>query len=431
MLEIRAVAAGSVAAGLGLKPGDCVQSVDGEPVNDVIDFKYLSAEERITLVVHAREGGSRTLTLRKDPDDALGLEFAPLRIRRCRNKCIFCFVDQMPPGCRASLYVKDDDFRASFLYGNYITLGSLSEEDWRRIFDQRLSPLYVSVHATDPAVRSFIIGNKKAPDILASLRRLAAGGIRVHAQVVLVPGVNDGAILLRTLDDLAGLFPSVISIAVVPVGLTSHRNAVHPLRSFTPGESRSVIASVDAFGARMKKRYGSRLVFLSDEFFIKAKLPLPGRSYYEDYPQIENGVGMVADFMQTAARARFPKTIAPLRATLVTGVSFGAVLKRAAAKLDGVKGLSCRVVTVRNRFFGPSVTVAGLLTASDIAAGLKGKRLGDLVVIPRETLRQGENLFLDNRRLDELERKLGVPVRAAADFSELAAILKERGKRAR
>ena len=427
MLEISAVEAGSIAGGLGLKKGDSVQSINRRPVNDVIDYKFLAADEHVTFVIRAREGATRKISLHKEPDDMLGLEFAPMRIQRCRNKCVFCFVDQMPPGCRKSLYVKDDDYRASFLYGNYITLGSLTEQDWQRIFALRLSPLYISVHSTDPALRSFIIGNKKAPDILSSLRRLASGGIRMHTQIVLSPGINDGRFLMRTLDDLAGLFPSVSSIAVVPVGLTSWRKNLYPLRTFTPREARSVIESVSAFGAYLKKHYGSRIVHASDEFYIKAKIPVPAPSYYDDFPQIENGVGMVADFLRSVGRTRFPERIDPLALTLVTGVSFGNVLKDAAARLNSIKGLSYRIIVARNSFFGPSVTVAGLLTGSDITAALQGKRLGDLVIIPAETLKQGEELFLDNKELGALEQQFGVPIKAASHFKDIAAILRKGG----
>ena len=227
-------------------------------------------------------------------DDSLGLVFASLRITRCRNKCIFCFVDQMPPGCRKTLYVKDDDYRASFLYGNFITLGALSESDWERIFRLRLSPLYISVHTTDPALRAVMLRNKRSVDIMEGLRRLAAGGIKIHAQIVLCPGINDGDHLKRTITDLAGLFPAVSSVAAVPVGLTTHRKGLFPLRTFTRGEARSVLELIGRFEEGFKRRFGTRFVFASDEFYIKADAQIPPPSFYEDFPQIENGVGMVS-----------------------------------------------------------------------------------------------------------------------------------------
>ncbi len=412
---------------MGLREGDSVRFINRTPVRDVIDYQFLAAEEHITITLQTREGQSRTISLDKEPDDTLGLEFAPLTITQCRNNCIFCFVRQMPKGCRKSLYVKDDDFRASFLYGNYMTLGALTERDWQRIFDQRLSPLYISVHATDPSLRSFMIGNKKAPDIMAGLRRLAAGGARMHTQIVLCPGLNDGLHLQKTLADLSGLFPAVISVAVVPVGLTSYRKGLYPLRTFSPREARAVIDEVTKFGTRFKKQHGTRLVFPSDEFYIKAGQPVPPPSYYEDFAQIENGVGMVADFLRTAARTSLPGKVKTLRATLVTGVSFSKVLKGAIARTKSIEGLTLHQVTVRNNFFGPSVTVAGLLTGSDIAAALSGKRLGDLVVVPAEALRAEDSLFLDGMSLDQLRRRIGTRIVAAPSFRDLIASLKSEG----
>ena len=217
------------------------------------------------------DGSTRSLKIIKEPDDNLGLEFPALQIKRCRNNCVFCFVDQMPAGCRKTLYIKDDDFRASFLYGNFITLGALSDSDWDRIFEQRLSPLYISVHATEPELRSALLRNPKAPDIMTSLRRLAEGGIRMHTQIVLCPGINDGVHLSRTITDLSGLFPFVSSIAVVPVGITRFRNRLSPLRTFSAARSKTVIDSIEQFGRKFKRQFGTRLVFPSDEFYIKAR----------------------------------------------------------------------------------------------------------------------------------------------------------------
>jgi putative radical SAM enzyme (TIGR03279 family) len=425
LIKIVDIAPGCAAERLGIGKGDEILAVNGEEVHDVIDYRFLVAEERVILKLRTPVGKTRTVDLEKDPDDTLGLTVAPFPVKRCRNKCIFCFVDQMPPACRKSLYVKDDDFRASFLYGNYITLGALSENDWQRIFHQRLSPLYVSVHATDPALRTFILGNKKAPDIMGSMRRLAAGGISMHAQIVLCPGVNDGPFLRRTLDDLSGLFPSVLSIAVVPVGLTAFRKELFPLRAFSRQEARAVIDDAARFGTEWKKRHGARLVFASDEFYIKAGVPMPPARFYEDFPQIENGVGMVADFLQSAGRTRVPAAITPLRATLVTGVSFSGILKETAARLNGVRGLSLRLLTVRNKFFGYQVTVAGLLTGSDIAAALEGKRLGDLVVIPAEALKEDDGMFLDGMSLGQLSSRFAVKMAPAGCLKDLVTLLKK------
>lgn len=427
MVEIENILPGSSAAGLGLKRGDVLVSINNKDVDDCIGYRFLVADERIKLVVRRQNGTTKTFTIDKDPDDNLGIECAPFRMKRCRNRCIFCFVDQMPANCRKSLYIKDDDYRASFLYGNYITLGALSEPDWERIFNQRLSPLYISVHTTDPALRSFMLGNKKVPDIMESMKRLAAGGIRMHAQIVLCPGINDGLHLQKTLNDLAGLFPAIMSIAVVPVGLTAFRKKAFALRTFTRQEARVVVTSVTEFGARFKKQFGTRLAYPSDEFYIKAGVPIPSPSFYEDFPQIENGVGMVADFLREVSRTKLPKKIAPIKATVISGVSFSTILKSILERLRSLEGVRIRHVTVVNKFFGPSVTVTGLLTGRDILSALQGKRLGDLVLVPAVALKNDEDVFLDNMSLAELSCALSVKVVKVESYQQMIAVLRSEG----
>ncbi len=427
MIEIVDVDAHGVAAGLGIGKGDRIVSINGTAVDDVIDYRFLVAEERVRIKLYTRDGRTRIISVQKDADDSLGITFAPFPVKRCRNRCIFCFVDQMPPGCRKSLYIKDDDYRASFLYGNYITLGALTESDWQRIFRQRLSPLYLSVHTTDPTLRRSMLGNSRAPDIMDGMKRMASHGIRMHTQVVLCPGVNDGDHLQRTLDDLASLFPAVASIAVVPVGLTSFRENLFVLRPFKLREARAVIKQVTEYGAALKRKFGSRVVYASDEFYIKARIPVPGPHFYEDFPQIENGVGMVTDFLKSAASTRLPARITPRKVTLVTGVSFGKILKQATAGFRRIPGLTLNQITVKNNFFGPSVTVAGLLTGRDIAAALAGRKLGDLVVISSEALNENKSLFLDGMSLEDLKNTLGVRIVPLEGFKELAALLRRKG----
>jgi len=424
LLEIVHILPGGTAEGLGLKAGDVLDSLNGKEVHDVIDYRFYVAEEHVVVSFHTKDGRARKLIIEKDPDDNLGLVFSPFRITRCHNRCIFCFVDQMPAGCRKSLYIKDDDFRASFLHGNYITLGALSENDWERIFRERLSPLYISVHTTDHSLRTFMLGNKKAPDSLVSMKRLAAGGILMHTQIVLCPGINDGNHLQKTLDELSGLFPAVVSIAVVPVGLTAFRKKLFPLRLFTRPEARAVIERVTKLGSRFKRQFGTRLVFASDEFYIKAGVPFPPLSFYEELPQRENGGGMVCEFLRDVARTRLPKKLASINLTLVTGVSFGGILKRALEQVRTVEGPRIRLVIAQNGFFGPSVTVAGLLTGQDILRALKGKRLGDLVLIPASSLKDEEDLFLDNMRLEQLEQALSRKVVKVENFSQVITVLR-------
>lgn len=430
MLEIARVLPGSLGLKIGLEPGDRIVSVNNHEIHDVIDFKYFSSDERIALVARKASGRLLRSVVTKMPDDDLGLEFVPFRIKKCRNNCLFCFVDQMPKGCRQSLSIKDDDFRASFLHGNYITLGNLTEQDWERIFNQRLSPLYISVHATDTALRASLLRNRRAPDIMTALRRLAAGGIKMHTQIVLCPGINDGAHLVKTIEDLSGLYPAVSSIAAVPVGLTSHRKKLFPLKPYTPRQARGVLEIITRLEKKYKKQFGTRLVFASDEFYIKAKEPIPPASWYEDFPQIENGVGMTAEFIRDAARTRLPAKIRPVAATVVTGVSFSRKLRGIVKRFDDVNGAVVKLVTVKNRFFGPLVTVAGLLTGRDVLHALKGRKLGSMLMIPSDALKEDEGLFLDGMSLDQVERALKVKVVPVGSFKDMVAALRGRGRTA-
>jgi len=430
LLEIARVLPGSLGLKIGLEPGDRIVSVNNHEIHDVIDFKYFSSDERIALVARKASGRLLRSVVTKMPDDDLGLEFVPFRIKKCRNNCLFCFVDQMPKGCRQSLSIKDDDFRASFLHGNYITLGNLTEQDWERIFNQRLSPLYISVHATDTALRASLLRNRRAPDIMTALRRLAAGGIKMHTQIVLCPGINDGAHLVKTIEDLSGLYPAVSSIAAVPVGLTSHRKKLYPLKPYTPRQARGVLEIITRLEKKYKKQFGTRLVFASDEFYIKAKEPIPPVSFYEDFPQIENGVGMTAEFIRDAARTRLPAKIRPVAATVVTGVSFSRKLRGIVKRFDDVNGAVVKLVTVKNRFFGPLVTVAGLLTGRDVLHALKGRKLGSMLMIPSDALKEDEGLFLDGMSLDQVERALKVKVVPVGSFKDMVAALRGRGRTA-
>ena len=428
MVEISGILPGSTAAGLGLQAGDIIVSINNQDVDDVIDFRFLFADEHVLLHVRRQSGEAEAHSICKDPDDNLGIECSSFRMKRCKNRCIFCFVDQMRKGCRKSLYLKDEDYRASFLFGNYITLGALSGPEWERIFRRRLTPLYISVHSTDPALRSFLLGNKKAPDIMESMKRLAAGGIRMHTQIVLCPEINDGPHLLKTVEDLSGLFPAVASVAVVPVGLTAFRKGLFPLREFTRQESRAVLKNITLFNTRFKKQLGTRLVYPSDEFYIKAGEPIPRASFYEDFPQIENGVGMVADFLCEVARTKLPRRLTPVKTTVVTGVSFGKILGDVLKRLREVQGAAITRVTVPNRFFGPSVTVTGLLTGGDIIRALRRRQLGKLLMVPADALKEDDNIFLDGMSLDQLSQRLSIKTVKVESFRHMITLLRSAGE---
>lgn len=426
MLTVHFVVPGCIGERMGIRPGDRIVSINGSDIRDAIDFQFYSADKRLNILVANPDGVRRTVRVARADDDAMGLEFPPMSVRRCGNKCIFCFVDQMPEGCRKSLYVKDDDYRASFLFGNYITLGNLREEDWERIFSQRLSPLYLSVHATDPELRRFVLNNPSAPDIRAAIRRLADGGVRMHTQIVLCPGVNDGERLLRTIDDLAAFFPAVQSIAAVPVGLTAHRKGLFPIRKYRPSEAAGVIEMMEMRGKRFRKSLGTRLAYASDEFYIIARRLIPRPAFYEDFPQIENGVGLVAEFLRDAGSLRLPAAMPRMTLTIVTGVSFSGILRSALEKFRKVKGLTIRVLVAENRFFGETVTVSGLLSGADVLRAIRGRRLGDLLLLPASCMKDEESIFLDNRSLAEVERAAGVPVRTVRRLSDVVKLLKER-----
>jgi putative radical SAM enzyme (TIGR03279 family) len=408
---VAAVRPRTAAAAAGLVAGDRILSINGRPLRDAIDFQFYGGGDRLALSVE-RDGARHALRLARRPDAELGVELEAPRpgdIATCANKCVFCFIHQLPRGLRRSLYVKDDDFRLSFLHGNYITLSDLDEASFARILEQRLSPLYVSVHATDPALRWELLGRPRhAADILPRLARLAAARIRVHAQVVLCPGLNDGPHLERTVHELAPLHPDVATTAIVPVGLTRHRERLPALRTLTDAEAGALVDTVEGWQARFLPRLGSRFVFLGDEVYVQAGRPLPPARAYEGFPIAEDGVGLVRRFEDGLARAR--RRARPgtrRRLTVVSGTLYGPRLARALGEL----GVDARVVAVPNAFFGGSVGVAGLLTGQDVQRHLAAQAdLGDAVLVPAVALRDGEGVFLDDLTPADVARTLGVPV---------------------
>jgi putative radical SAM enzyme (TIGR03279 family) len=415
-LVIEKVAPGSIAAELGVEPGDRLVAVNNQPVEDILDYRFLTCEEELTLTL-LKAGGEKWLCdVEKDFDDDLGLEFVDGGlgpIRRCQNRCLFCFVDQMPPGLRPTLYVKDDDYRLSFLHGNFITLTGLKERDLERIIRLRLSPLYISVHTTNPALRVKMLGHPRAGEIMEQLRRLGQGGIEMHTQVVLCPGINDGRELERTVGDLINLWPAVRSAAIVPVGLTRYREGLTPLRTFNREEAVEVVERVQSWQDHCLERFARAMVYASDEFYLLAGREIPSGLRYDDFPQTENGVGLVRLFLdewERVSRSLPPSLPSSRRLTVVTGVLAESILAPVVERLNKVNNLVVNLAVVPSGLFGPSVTVAGLISGKDIVTALEGRDRGQALILPAVMVRQPEQVFLDGMTVQELSARLDCPV---------------------
>jgi len=425
---ISSVRRGSPAEKAGLLPGDELLSVNGHRLRDLIDYRFYSAEEDLQIVIR-REGEVFTRRLWRGYGEELGLDFQEVvfdGLRRCRNRCSFCFVDQLPPRMRSSLYIKDDDYRYSFLWGNFITLSNWSEEDWERVGEQRLSPLYVSVHATDLELRRKIFGNPQLPDIREQLHRLSDLGIQVHAQIVLVPGLND-LHLERTVSDLAGFFPTVQSIGVVPVGLTRYHRA--GLRGVTPQEARALVKQVSLWSGGFRGRHGRSLVYLADEFYILAGLLPPPAEEYDGFPQLENGIGLVRRLLDEGEAIKKAKPLAAKgRKSLACGTLIAPLLEEMANEISlqdpvgsALLSTQIEVIPIENRFFGPTITVSGLLTGKDVIAALQGQDLGEMVYLPRSMFDASGEITLDGMRVQDMEAALGVKVTMAETMEEVLA----------
>jgi putative radical SAM enzyme (TIGR03279 family) len=410
---VAAVRAGTDAGAAGLRVGDRVLAVNGRALRDAIDFQFHAGDDTLRLDVE-REGLRRPLTVMRT-SAGLGVELQAPRpgdIATCANKCVFCFIHQLPRGMRKSLYVKDDDYRLSFLHGNYITLTDLDDADVERIVEQRLSPLYVSVHATDPDLRHRLLGKpRKSAEILPRLERLAKARIRIHAQIVLCPDWNDGVHLARTVRELAPLHPHVTTVAIVPVGLTAHRQRLPDLRTLTRAEAAALVQTVSEWQRGYERALGSRFVFLADEIYLAAGVALPAAAAYEGFPVIEDGIGLVRRFEDGwhagVARRRHRRVARDL--TIVTGELFAPRLTRLVSALEDAP--RARVVAVPNDFFGRGIGVAGLLTARDIQAQLAAHGdLGEAVLIPSVAIRDGDGVFLDDVTPQDLARDLGTRV---------------------
>ncbi len=434
MVTITQVYPRSRAARADVRAGDVLVAINGNEIRDVLDYRFYLTECRVVLSL-TRDGAPFEVTVCKELYDDIGLEFeTPLMDKKqcCANKCIFCFIDQLPAGLRPSLYFKDDDSRLSFLHGNYITLTNLSDKDIDRIIKMHISPVNVSVHTTNPELRCEMMKNARAGKVLAYLDRLAEANIRICGQIVLCRGINDGEELTRTMRDLTRLHPALTSVSVVPAGLTRYREGLYPLTPFTQEECRAVIEQVNAFGEECLKTYGERIFCCADELYLKAGLPLPEESYYGEYEQIENGVGMLRSLWEEfSAELDYLDEYTPTDGaknrcvSIATGKAAAPMMKALGdALMARVPTLTVKVFPIENRFFGELITVAGLLTGKDVCEQLTGEVLGDALLIPATMLRAEGDLFLCGMTPEELSRKLNVPIRAVkSDGADLLAAL--------
>lgn len=427
-LVVRRVEPGSIAEELGLTPGDRILAINEYPVEDLIDYRFLISDETLSVEVKKINDEVWILDIEKDFDQDLGVDFGEDgfgRTRRCSNKCIFCFVDQMPPGMRKTLYVKDDDYRLSFWSGNFITLTNVYDDELRRIARLRLSPLYVSVHTTNPALRESMLGSARAGLIMEQLEYLAAAGIEVHTQAVLCPGINDGSELVRTVEDLARLWPWVKSLAVAPVGLTRFRQGKYVLRPFTSREARTLVDWVQEKQAGFQSNFDYPFLFASDEFYLLAGEAFPPEERYADFPQTENGVGLARLFQDQwdDVSEGLPGQINSCKVTLATGLLGEKILRPVVVRLNEINGLSASLKVIHNNFFGPEVTVAGLITGKDLFEQIAPGEAGDMLVLPSVMFKSDEAVMLDGLTLEDLSERLKTTVAVVKDPKQLVAVL--------
>ncbi|RLB76710.1 MAG: DUF512 domain-containing protein [Deltaproteobacteria bacterium] len=410
MLRVESVDPDGYAAELGLLAGDRLLSINGHEITDLVDYHLHIGSERLALAVLKENDDLWELDLEKGEHEDLGIQVVHPQPRQCGNQCLFCFVHQLPKGMRKTLYIKDEDYRFSYLYGTYITLTNLSENDLQRIIRDKLSPLYISVHATDPLLREELLG-VKVPEILPLLTRLTSAGIELHCQVVLCPGINDGAALKETIENLASFHPQLLSIAIVPVGLSQFRERLPQLKKVTAVEARSCLSLIHKYQQDFLLRYGTRFVFPADEFYLLAEQQIPPYADYEDFPQIENGVGLIAQFQHQAAEVLLEaERLKSDKITIVTGCLFYDKLIEFAEQFSLQTGVDLQVVAIHNNFFGRDITVTGLITGQDLLQQLQNISLGDGLLIPDIMLKDGGQLFLDDMNIEKINDSLQVPV---------------------
>ena len=428
MLEIVEVYPNGIAHELGLKPGDQIVQINSEKINDQLDYRFYSAEEYIELLI--QRGNEQILfEIDKDYQEDIGVDLQEMKMKSCGNNCVFCFVYQNPEGMRKALYFKDEDYRFSFLYGHYVTLTTVNDAELRRIVKQQLSPLYISVHSTEEETRKLLLGIKKDDRLLEKIEFLVNGGIELHTQIVLCPGINDGKVFDKTVEDLKKYYPGVKSIAVVPVGLTKHRQNLFDLRLHKQSELQDMIIYTDQMRVKLRNQLGTSFVYLADEFFIKAGKPFPAAKYYDDFYQIENGVGEFRELLDNFKNfhREIPNNInIPTSITWVTGTLAAPSLKKHIISiLNQIKNLKIDIVPIINKFYGESITISGLLTGQDIFEQLQDRKLGDIVFLPPKVLNV-EGLFLDNWSVTMLEEKLKTKFYVYKDdITEIVDIINE------
>ncbi len=408
-MKIVSVKKGSQADLKDLRAGDKIVAVNKGPARDYIDIMFYGSEKDVRLTVHR---GAYEFFVELNGEEDFGITFEPMDIKRCGNNCIFCFIDQNPPGMRKEIYIKDEDYRFSFLFGNYVTLTNLGQFDLQRIVSQRLSPLYVSVHATDIETRLSMLGIKRDDHLLEKMDRLLTAGIKMHCQVVVCPGINDGDILEQTIKDLQSMSGNIMSLAIVPVGLTRHREGLYPLKTFDDEDARTVIETVNRFHESFVKQTGKGFVYCADELYILAGLDIPDPEYYENFPQIENGVGMLRNFLDSVSNLEERLRDSVKRTgnfVFVTGKSMSRYIIEFSGRISQIPGISVRTVTVENLYFGENVTVSGLLTGKDILSALEGIKSDEKVVLPPNCLNDS-GLFLDDMNPADMSKSLGVKV---------------------
>ncbi|MGI5958818.1 MAG: DUF512 domain-containing protein [Massiliimalia sp.] len=416
-VTIKEVDQGSLCWKKGIRAGDELTSINGNEITDVLDYQFYIAETTLLTVFRRSEHQWIVKKIKKQQYEDIGLEFESYLMdeqRSCTNNCIFCFVDQMPPNMRDTLYFKDDDARLSFLFGNYITMTNLSQQEVDRIIKMKISPINISVHTTNPKLRCTMMNNRFAGEKLAYVKQLSDAGISINCQLVLCPGINDGKELERTLNDLGSLYPNIQSVACVPVGLTKYRDGLYPLERYEGENARNVVEMVERFGDDFYEKHGTRLAYASDEFYLRAGLPLHDADFYEDFAQLENGVGVLAmlktDFYDLYRELDGDDI--SRQVSVATGTDAAPFIQKLVDAAAGKwHNLQCNVYPIRNEFFGETITVAGLVTAQDLIKQLKGKPLGKVLLLPGCMLRHEQDKFLDDYTVADIERELGVSVK--------------------